>query len=73
MSPATRAIWAIGHISVALQLPVEPAASDVPTAHTCDLEYMISNANDYRDLEFIMSGPEGDGNISRVISSRIQV
>lgn len=66
MFPASRAIWAIGLILVTLQLPIELAASDVPAVHSYDLEYIISNANDYRDFEFIMSGPNSDGNISLV-------
>ncbi len=66
MIQLSRAAWAIALILVSLQFPIEFAASDVPAVHSYDLEYTISNAWDYRDFDFIMSGANGDGKISLV-------
>lgn len=59
-----KAIWAICLIGISLQFPIEPAASDVPAVHSYNLEYMLSNAQDYRDFDFFVSGINGNSNVS---------
>jgi hypothetical protein len=66
-----KALWTIGLIFVSIQFPIQPAFSDIPAPHSYNLEYMISNVQDYRDFNFFLTGVNGDGNVSIVPKNKI--
>lgn len=73
MIPSRRAlqvVYAICLIFLAFSFSIDLAVSDVPAVHSYDLEYVISNALDYRDFDFYASGIDQLGNISSVPMNR---
>ncbi|MHC1686204.1 MAG: hypothetical protein AB9879_00540 [Methanothrix sp.] len=73
MIPSRRAlqvVYAICLIFLAFSFSIDLAVSDVPAVHSYDLEYVISNALDYRDFDFYASGIDQLGNISSVPINR---